>query len=720
MKEIELKVVEAETKDVGRVIARIDPNDMQLCEIEAGGIVEIQGKRSTVAKVMPTYPQKRKNGIIQIDGITRKNAEVGIDDQVKIRRVSCKDATLVIFLPKESLTKPIPSETLKAKIEAVPLTQGDLVRITLFGTQTLEFIAEKVEPELFPVIIRPKTEIRIKGAPRGEKPTGACYEDVGGLHKQIQRLREMIELPLRYPEVFERLGIGAPKGVLLYGPTGCGKTLLARAVANETDAYFTHASGPEIIHKFYGESEAHLRKIFETAQQNAPGIIFLDEIEAIGSKREEVRGDQQVERRVTAQLLALMDGLKERGQVVVISATNTPDLLDPSLRRPGRFDREIEISVPDIDGRREILDIHTRGMPLAEDVELQKLAEITHGFSGADLESLCREAAMNVLRTVIPDINFALEKIPYEKIMALEVKMDDFREALKEVRPSLLREAFLKTPDVTWDDVGGLDEVKQILQDTIEYPLKYGYLFEHVKTSPSKGILLYGPPGTGKTLVAKAVAKESGVNFVAVKGPQLMSMWVGKTEEGIRELFKRARQTTPCIIFFDEIDAIAPRRSGLDSSRVSERAVSQIQTELDGIEELKGVVVLAATNRKDLLDEALLRAGRFDFQIEFPIPDRETKRKIFEIHTRGKPLSRDIEIERLIDLLGEGATGADIESLCRKASLLAIREFIHTAKDVKDKKKLFIRMSHFEKALKSMEGSGGEKKKFKERVEKDF
>ena len=699
MKELELKVAEAEAKDLGRGVIRIDPDDMGPCGISVGDIVEIQGKRVTVAKAMPTQPQNRRKKIAQIDGITRKNAEVGIDDQVKIKKAVSQDATMIVFSSKQSLTQPIPNQTLREKLEAFPLVGGDLVRVSLFGTQTLEFVAEKVEPERVPVVICPKTEIKVKGQPKGERPTGACYEDVGGLRKQIRRLREMIELPLRYPEVFERLGIEAPKGVLLHGPPGCGKTLLARAVANETNAYFIHVSGPEIIHKFYGESEAHLRKIFETAQSNAPSIIFLDEIEAIGSKREEVRGDQQVERRVTAQLLALMDGLKERGHVVVIAATNAPDLLDPALRRPGRFDREVIIPVPDLEGRREVLDIHTRGMPLTEDVKLQKLAEITHGFSGADLEALCREAAMNVLRTCMPDMNFAQDQIPYEKIMALEVKVDDFREALTEVRPSLLREAFLKTPDVTWEDVGGLEEIKQILKDTIEYPLKYGDLFEHVKTAPPRGILLYGPPGTGKTLVAKAVAKESGVNFVSVKGPQLMSMWVGKTEEGIRELFKKARQTTPCIIFFDEIDSIAPRRSGMDSSRVSERAVSQLQTELDGIEELKGVVVLAATNRKDLLDEALLRAGRFDFQIEFPIPNRETKRKIFEIHTRGKPLAKDVDFEKLIDLLGEKATGADIESLCRKASVLAIREFIHTA-DVKDKKKLFVKMSHFEKVLK--------------------
>lgn len=697
MKEIELRVAEAEIKDVGKTIARIDPDDMKLCGINVGDIVEIQGARRTVALAMPTYQDKKEKKIIQIDGVTRENAKVGLDDYVKIKKSFYDDAQLVIFAPKNALQKSISVEIIKKSLSDVnlPLVEGNLVRIPVLGIQNLEFIAEKVEPKEDPVIIRSKTEIRIKGQPRGERSTGACYEDIGGLRKQIQRLREMIELPMRHPKIFEKLGIEAPKGVLLIGPPGCGKTLLSRAVAHETNAYFISIGGPEVIHKFYGESEAHLRKIFETAQKNAPSLIFLDEFDAIGAKREKVIGD--VEKRVTAQLLSLMDGLKERGQVVVIAATNTPDLLDPALRRPGRFDREIIIPVPDIDGRREILDIHTRGMPLAEDVSILKLVEITHGFSGADLEALCREAAMNALRVVMPDINFAAEKIPYEKIMVLEIKMSDFLEARKEVEPSLLREAFVRIPDVSWEDVGGLEEIEQILQDNIEYPLKYLELFEHLKTTPSKGILLHGLPGTGKTLIVKAVAKESKINFISVKGPELMIKWVGETEEAIRKIFKTARQTTPCIIFFDEIDAIAPQR-GRDSSGVSERAVTQLQTEMDGIEELKGVVVLAATNRKELVDPALLRAGRFDFHLEVPMPDRKTKLKIFEIHTRGKPLTKDVDFEKLIDLLGEGATGADIEGLCRKASMLAIREFIRTAEDIKDKKKLFIRMSHFEES----------------------
>lgn len=707
MKEIELKVAEAESKDVGRTIARIDPDDMKLCGINVGDIIEIQGKKRTAARVMPTYPYNREKKILQIDGITRGNAGIGLDNQVKIRGIVCEDADLIIFSPKSHLLKSGPGEItgeiIRKNLENTPLVKGDLVRVIPLGTQTLEFAAEKIEPEGKAVIIKSKTEVRIKGESRGQKPTGACYEDVGGLHKEIQRLREMIELPIRYPKVFEKLGIEAPKGVLLHGPPGCGKTLLARAVAHETDTYFIPVSGPEIIHKFYGESEAHLRKIFETAQKNAPSIIFLDEFDAIGARREGLSDANQVERRVTAQLLSLMDGLKERGQIVVIAATNAPDLLDPAFRRPGRFDREIVIPVPDIDGRREILEIHTRGMPLAEDASINKLSEITHGFSGADLEALCREAAMNVLRKIFPDINFAVEKIPYEKIMALEVKVDDFRKALEEVRPSLLRQAFLKTPDISWEDIGGLEEIKQILQDIIEYPLKYPDLFEYLKTSPSKGILLFGSPGTGKTLLAKAVAKESKVNFISIKGPQFMIMWVGKTEEAIRDVFKKARQTAPCIIFFDEIDGIAPQR-GRDSSGVSERAVTQLQTEMDGIEELKGVVVLAATNRKDLLDPALLRAGRFDFHLEVKIPDRSTKLKIFEIHTHGKPLAKDINFEKLIDLLGEEATGADIETLCRKASMLAIREFIHTA-DIKDKKNLFVKMSHFEEAFKGANSS---------------
>jgi transitional endoplasmic reticulum ATPase len=509
----------------------------------------------------------------------------------------------------------------------------------------------------------------------------------------------MIELPLRYPEVFERLGIEPPKGVLLHGPPGCGKTLIARAVAHETSAYFAHINGPEIIHKFYGESEAHLRNIFEEARRQAPAIVFIDEIDAIAPKREEARGDQQVERRVVAQLLALMDGLESRGQVIVIGATNVPNLLEPALRRPGRFDREIAISIPDKVGRREILDVHTRGMPLAEDVDLEKLAAVTHGFVGADLEALCREAAMITLRRILPDIDFAQASIPYERLLELEVTMDDCLEALKEVEPSAIREVFTEVPDVRWDDIGGLEDIKRLLVETVEWPLKYGKLFQHAKTTPPKGILLYGAPGTGKTLVGKAVARESEVNFISVKGPALLSKWVGESERGVREVFKKAKQASPCIVFFDEIDALAPHRgAGAADSHVSERVVSQLLTELDGIEELKGVVVLAATNRLDIVDPALLRAGRFEVLVELPAPDRAARLAILQVHTRDKPLATDVDLASLADRT-EGLVGADIEAICRQASMLAIREFVEKNADATDYSRFRIAKHHFEETM---------------------
>jgi transitional endoplasmic reticulum ATPase len=540
----------------------------------------------------------------------------------------------------------------------------------------------------------------MKGEMAGEKEdVGVTYEDIGGLHKEINKIREMIELPLKYPEVFERLGIEAPKGVLLHGPPGCGKTLIARAVANETDAYFCHISGPEVIHKFYGESEAHLRAIFEKAREQAPAIIFLDEIDAIASKREEIRGDQQVERRVVAQLLALMDGLKSRGKVIVIGATNIPNVLDPALRRPGRFDREISIGIPDKNGRLEILHIHTRGMPLASDVDLERLAEITHGFIGADLEALSREAAMITLRKIMPKIEFEADCIPYELLLELEVTMDDFTEALKEVEPSAIREVFTEIPDVKWSDVGGLEEIKRVLKETIEWPLKYPDLFKKANTNPAKGILLTGLPGTGKTLLAKAVASESGVNFISVKGPALLSKWVGESERGIREVFKKAKQASPCIVFFDEIDAIAPTRGASADSHVTERVISQLLTELDGIEELKGVVVLAASNRPDIIDPALLRAGRFDLQLELPIPDEKTRLEIFKVHTRGKSLADDVDLQSLAKVT-EGMVGSDIEAASRRASMLAIREFIN--QEEKDLTKFKISARHFSRALETM------------------
>ncbi|MDI6815080.1 MAG: CDC48 family AAA ATPase, partial [Dehalococcoidales bacterium] len=697
-KRLTLRVSEALAKDVGRGIARIDPKDMAIMGAEVGDIIQILGKRQAVAKAMPTYMEERGKDIIQIDGITRENAQIGLGEKAQVEKVDYKTATTIVLAPlaPSSTFAEKDSGYIRRLLEGLAVTSGDKVRVTLFGTRYQEFSVVNTSPKGV-VVIHPTTSIKMKGEKVSEKEgVGVTYEDIGGLHKEILKIREMIELPLKYPEVFDRLGIGAPKGVLLHGPPGCGKTLIARAVANETDAYFIHISGPEVIHKFYGESEAHLRAIFEKASEQAPAIVFLDEIDAIASKREEIRGDQQVERRVVAQLLALMDGLKSRGEVIVIGATNIPNVLDPALRRPGRFDREISISIPDKNGRLEILHIHTRGMPLASDIDLEKLAEITHGFVGADLEALAREAAMITLRKIMPKIEFEADYIPYELLLELEVTMDDFMEALKEVEPSAIREVFTEIPDVKWSDVGGLEEAKRVLKETIEWPLKYPEIFKQAKTNPAKGLLLTGAPGTGKTLLAKAVANESGVNFISVKGPALLSKWVGESERGIREVFKKAKQASPCIIFFDEIDAIAPTRGTSADSHVTERVISQLLTELDGIEELKGVVVLAATNRPDIIDPALLRAGRFDLQLELPIPDEKTRLEIFKIHTKGKPLADDVDLESLAKAT-EGMVGSDIEAITRKASMLAIREFIN--QDKKSFARFKIDAQHFREAL---------------------
>ncbi|MBU0734992.1 MAG: CDC48 family AAA ATPase [Proteobacteria bacterium] len=690
-----LKVAEAGSKDVGRGIARFDPADFEKIGAQVGDVVTVAGKRRTVAKVLPAYMEDRGQGLIRLDGITRENALVGIDEKVTVGLCESQPAQKIVVAPI-TLMRSLDARYIGSLLEGLPLVEGDLVRARLIGSRTQDFKVVSTRPAGV-VMIHPKTVMEIQQAEEpGEVKARISYEDIGGLGKEIRRIREMIELPLKYPQVFERLGIDPPKGVLLHGPPGCGKTLIARAVANETDAFFRTISGPEIMNKFYGQSEANLRNIFDEATARAPSIIFLDEIDAIAPKREEMGGEKQVEKRVVAQLLALMDGLSSRGQVIVIGATNIPNVLDAALRRPGRFDREIEISIPDKNGRLQILDIHTRGMPLAEDVDLVRLSEITHGFVGADLEALSREAAMTTLRKIFPNIDFELEEIPYEDLMKLQVTMDDFMEALKEVEPSAIREVFTEIPDVKWDDVGGLAEVKRVLMETIEWPLKYGKLFEHANTSPSKGILLYGLPGTGKTLLAKAVASESEVNFISVKGPELLSKWVGESEKGIREIFKKAKQASPCIIFFDEIDSVVPRRGSEAASHVVDRVISQFLTELDGIEELKGIVVLGATNRLDIIDQALLRAGRFDFHLELPIPDEETRLEIFQVHTRGKPLGPDIDLKSLAKAT-EGLVGSDIESVCRKAAMMAIREFIESGKE--DYSDFKISGKHFQKAL---------------------
>lgn len=698
-----LRVSEALPKDVARGIARIDPRDMASIGAGVGDVVRIEGKSSTVAKLMPTYMEDRGKGIVQIDGITRENAQVGLGEKASVQKTAyavANSVSLVPMTPSSAFAGGKDASYIRRLLEGMPVISGDKTRVTLFGTRYQEFSVIDTSPKGF-VVVHPTTTVKLKGERVAESAgVGVTYEDIGGLHREIQKIREMIELPLKYPEVFDRLGVEAPKGVLLHGPPGCGKTLIARAVASETDAHFFHLSGPEVIHKFYGESEAHLRAMFEKASERAPAIIFLDEIDAIASKREETRGDQQVERRVVAQLLALMDGLKSRGQVIVIGATNIPGVLDPALRRPGRFDREISISIPDKTARLEILEIHTRGMPLASDVDVERLAEITHGFVGADLEALCREAAMTVLRKLMPRIEMEADYIPYETLLEMEVTMDDFMEALKEVEPSAIREVFTEIPDVKWGDVGGLDDVKRVLMETIEWPLRYPEVFAKARTSPPKGILLSGPPGTGKTLLAKAVANESGANFISVKGPALMSKWVGESEKGVREVFKKARQASPCIVFFDEIDALAPTRGASADSHVTERVISQLLTELDGIEELKGVMVLAATNRPDIVDPALLRAGRFDFQMELPIPDAGSRLEILRIHTSGKPLAGDVDFSSLVEQT-RGMVGSEIEAMCKKAALLAIREFMESA--VADIDAFQITARHFGEALQEMQ-----------------
>ncbi len=698
-KELTLRAAEALARDVGRGIARLDPEDMKTLGLEVGDVVRIEGKRTTYAKAMPAYMEARGKGLVQIDGLIRANAQVGLDERVKLTKASAKPAVRLVLSPL-TLTRTGERDIryIGRLLEGLPLVQGDRIRANPFGTLFQEFVVLETVPE-GAVIVQPTTLLRIKQAEgRGREGAKVTYEDIGGLSKEIQRVREMIELPLKYPEVFERLGIEPPKGVLLHGPPGCGKTLIARAVAHETDAHFLAINGPEVIHRFYGESEARLRKVFEEAERHAPSIIFLDEIDAIAPKRETVVGE--VEKRVVSQLLTLMDGLKARGQVMVIAATNIPNALDPALRRPGRFDREISIPIPDRKGRRAILEIHSRGMPLAEDVDLEELAGITHGFVGADLAALCREAAMVALRTILPRIEFETGAIPYELLMELKVTREHFFEALKEVEPSALREVTVEVPDVRWEDIGGLQRVKEELQEAIEWPLKYASLFQHAKARPPKGILLYGPPGTGKTLLAKAVATEAQANFISIKGPALMSKWVGEAERGVREVFKKAKQAAPCLIFFDEIDAIAPVRSERGDSGVVARVISQLLTELDGIEELRGVVVLAATNRLDMVDPALLRPGRFDALIEIPLPDEAARLEIFKVHTREKPLAEDVDLAFLAKAT-EGLVGAEIEAVCRRATMLAIREYVesHPTGEGSGFPGFAVTMEHFRRAL---------------------
>ena len=687
-KELVLRVAEAKHKDVGRGKVRIDINLLKRIGIEPGDVVEIIGRRTTAAIAWPSYNEDQGEDIIRMDGLIRKNAGVGIGDKVIVRKAEVKPAQRVKLAPSNFNMQVDQSfiNYVKRRLLDYPVAEGDTILIPVLG-QAIPFQVIHTRPEGI-VVITQDTIVQVLERPvELSKLPKVTYEDIGGLKHVIQRVRELIELPMKYPEIFKRLGIDPPKGVLLYGPPGCGKTLLAKAVANETNAYFISINGPEIMSKFYGESEQRLREIFEEAKKHAPSIIFIDEIDSIAPKREEVVGE--VERRVVAQLLALMDGLQARGDVVVIAATNRISAVDPALRRPGRFDREIEITLPDKQGRLEILQIHTRNMPLADDVDLEELAEITHGYTGADLAALAREAAMHALRRYMPMIDFTSERISEELLNQMVVTRKDFMEAMKEIVPSGLREIYVEIPNVRWSDIGGLEEAKQELREAVELPLKRPDAFKRIGIEPPRGILLFGPPGTGKTLLAKAVATESEANFIAVRGPELLSKWVGESERAIRELFRRARQYAPAIVFLDEIDAVAPLRGVASDTHVTERVVSQLLTELDGIVSLSNVVFIAATNRPDIVDPALLRPGRIDKLIYVPPPDRDARLEILRVHTRRMPLDIDVDLGRLADIT-EGYSGADLAALVKEAGLRALRESLSIEK---------VSWRHFEEAL---------------------
>jgi transitional endoplasmic reticulum ATPase len=698
--EVILKVSEAFQQDVGYGRARIDHQTRIDLDLSVGDVIEIEGTKTTAAVVWRAHPSDEGKAIIRIDNLTRKNAGTALGERVKIRRANVREAKEVVLAPLISEGQQIQfgsgiEHLIKKGLMKRPLTKGDTIvipGIALFGS-ALPFVIVDVKPSGI-VFISELTNmiVREEAAKVSEEGPRVSYEDIGGLHDELSKVREMIELPLKHPELFDRLGIDPPKGVLLYGPPGTGKTLIAKAVANESGASFYTINGPEVMSKFYGQSEENLRKIFEEAEKNAPSIIFIDEVDAIAPKRSEVHGE--VERRVVSQLLTLMDGLKGRGKVIVIAATNIPDSIDPALRRPGRFDREIRIDVPDRNGRREILQIHTRGMPMSEDCNLDELADITYGFVGADLAALAREAAMNALRRYLPEIDLE-QPIPVEVLEKMIVTMDDFKNAYRGIEPSAMREFFVEVPRVTWDDIGGLEDVKQQLKEAVEWPLKYPDLFKRMGIRPPSGILLYGPPGTGKTLLAKAVANESKANFISIKGPEVMSKWVGESEKAVRELFKKARQVAPTIVFLDELDAIAPRRGTYAGSHVTDSVVNQLLTSIDGLESMSGVVVIGATNRPDIIDQGLLRPGRFDRLILIKAPDKAARLDILKIHTRNMPLASNVDLEELAEMT-EGYSGADLEGLCREAAMIAIRKDMN-AKHVEKK--------HFEEAFKVVRAS---------------
>ena len=675
-KEEQLRVADARQRDIGHGKVRMDNKTMQNLGISAGDFIEIHGKKVTVAVAWPAYAEDQGQDIIRMDGIVRRNAGVALNEYVTISPSEVKEAQNIVFAPTDvrlSVDEDFVN-FVKRRFMDMPFREGDMTLLSIFGS-AVPLAVVRGRPH-GAIKITEATAVQVLGEPTPEKKgiSMITYEDIGGLHEEIQRIREMVELPLRHPELFQRLGIEPPRGIFLFGPPGCGKTLLAKAVANESDANFYVISGPEIMSKFYGESEARLREIFQKAHESAPSIVFIDEMDAIAPKREEVTGE--VERRVVAQLLSLMDGMGSRGNIIVIGATNRPNAIDPALRRPGRFDREIEIGVPDRQARYEILQIHTRNMPLAKDVDLQKLANLSHGYTGADQSALCREAAMKTLRRYLPEINLEEEKIPTETLEKMEVKLDDFMAAYREITPTAMREVYVEIPTVKWEDVGGLLDVKQELMEAVEWPIKKPEVFKRVGVQPPKGILLYGPPGCGKTMLARAISTESEANFISIKGPEIFSKWVGESEKAIREVFRKGRTAAPSIIFFDELDSVIPRRGmGYADSGASERVISQLLSEMDGIEALQNVVVIAATNRPDILDPAALRPGRFDRLIYVPTPDERTRLQVLKIHTKGMPLEKDVNLEELARKT-MGYSGADLQAICREAGMIALRHNI--------------------------------------------
>ena len=675
MSEIILKIDEVPQQHVGRGRAILDPKIIEDQNWNTGQILELTYNKKTHVKLWPGSPEEYGTGIIKIDGITRQNIGAGIGDKISVKSVEAVNAEQIVLSPTEKIAAEGLQEYMVYNYLNHVFTTGDTISLSTQMGGKVQFVITSTKPSK-PVIVTEKTIFKLGPMTKAVDSSipRVTYDELGGLKNEVQKIREMVELPMRHPELFEKIGVEAPKGVLLYGPPGTGKTLLAKAVAGETNAHFISLSGPEIMGKYYGESEERIREIFKQAEENSPSIIFIDEIDSIAPKRDEVSGE--VEKRIVSQLLTLMDGMKSRGKVVVIAATNRPDSIDPALRRPGRLDREIEIGIPDDEGRFEILSIHTRGMPIDENVDLKQISKTTHGFVGADLEVLSKEAAMRSLRRILPEIDLDEEKISTEILQKIQITSEDFRDALKEVRPSALREVQVQVPNVSWDDVGGLEELKEELREAVEWPIKHKDAFEYVDVETPKGILLHGPPGTGKTLIAKALAKMTESNFISIKGPELLSKWVGESEKGVREIFRKARQAAPCIIFLDEVDALVPRRgSGGSESHVTENVVSQILTEIDGLEELHNVLIIGATNRLDIVDEALLRPGRFDRIIEVPNPDNKGREQIFNIHTKKKPLAEDVSIAKLVELT-EGFSGAEIAAVANRAAIAALKRYV--------------------------------------------